>query len=225
MRIVILGCGRVGARLAQLLESDGHEISIIDSDPEAFDRLPETFHGQTTLGTGIDADVLKAAGIAGAGAFAAVTNFDNTNIMACQVAKEIFGVNNVLARIYDPGRGSLYNELGLETICPTTLISTTARDILVGKMDNPPASVTGEMDAPDLARVAADANEARRAITNGAAMGGGHVHINRETGQPIVQSAPENRPAVPQAQANAPAVEQDPKTAANGRRIRSLFRH
>ncbi|MGA7733553.1 MAG: NAD-binding protein, partial [Chloroflexia bacterium] len=85
----------------------------------------------TTLGTGIDADVLKAAGIEEADAFAAVTNFDNTNIMAGQVAKEIFGVPNVLARIYDPGRESLYHELGLETVCPTTLVSTTARDILL----------------------------------------------------------------------------------------------
>jgi trk system potassium uptake protein TrkA len=131
MKIVILGCGRVGARLAQLMEAEGHSVSIIDADPDALDRLPETFSGRTTLGTGIDADVLKAAGIEEADAFAAVTNFDNTNIMAGQVAKEIFGVPNVLARIYDPGRESLYHELGLETVCPTTLVSTTARDILL----------------------------------------------------------------------------------------------
>jgi trk system potassium uptake protein TrkA len=121
----------VGARLAQLMEADGNKVSVIDSDPDALNRLPETFKGQTTLGTGIDADVLKAAGIEGANAFAAVTNFDNTNIMACQIAKEIFGVPNVLARIYDPGRESLYQELGLETVCPTTLVSTTVRDILM----------------------------------------------------------------------------------------------
>jgi trk system potassium uptake protein TrkA len=139
MKVVILGCGRVGSRLAQLLEAEGNHVSIIDPDPEAFDRLPETFKGTTTLGTGIDVDVLKAAGIEEADAFAAVTNFDNTNIMACQVAKEIFGINNVLARIYDPGRESLYHELGLETVCPTTLVSTTARDLLLaneGRQDN-----------------------------------------------------------------------------------------
>jgi trk system potassium uptake protein TrkA len=113
------------------MEEEGHSVSIIDSLPESFDRLPDGFKGKTTLGTGIDTDVLKAAGIAEADAFAAVTNFDNTNIMACQVAKEIFGVKKVLARIYDPGREMLYHELGLETICPTTLISTTARDILL----------------------------------------------------------------------------------------------
>ena len=131
MKIVILGCGRVGARLASLMEAEGHSVSIIDADPDALNKLPEDFSGQTTLGTGIDADVLKAAGIEEADAFAAVTNFDNTNIMASQVAKEIFGVPNVLARIYDPGRESLYHELGLETVCPTTLVSTTARDILL----------------------------------------------------------------------------------------------
>ena len=130
MKIVILGCGRVGARLAQLMEEDGHKVSIIDADPTSFSRLYEGFNGQTTLGTGIDVDVLKAAGIGDADAFAAVTNFDNTNIMACEVAKEIFGINKVLARIYDPGRESLYHQLGLETVCPTTLISTTAREIL-----------------------------------------------------------------------------------------------
>src|SRR6478752_1541005 len=113
MKVVILGCGRVGSRLATLMESDGHEVGIIDSDPSAFDRLPGDFRGQTVLGTGIDVDVLKAAGIKEADAFAAVTNFDNTNIMASEIAKEIFGVKKVLARIYDPGRENFYHELGL----------------------------------------------------------------------------------------------------------------
>src|SRR5690349_767828 len=130
MKVIIMGCGRVGARLAALMEEDGHDVSIIDSNPAAFDRLPDDFKGQTVLGTGIDVDVLKAAGIEGTDAFAAVTNYDNTNIMACEVAKEIFGVDKVLARIYDPGRESFYHQLGLETVCPTTLVSTTARHIL-----------------------------------------------------------------------------------------------
>ncbi len=130
-KIVILGSGRVGVRLAQLMQADGYEVSIIDADPDALNKLPESFTGHTTLGTGIDADVLKAAGIEDADAFAAVTNFDNTNIMAGQIAKEIFGVPNVLARIYDPGRETLYHELGMKTVCPTTLVSTTARDIIL----------------------------------------------------------------------------------------------
>lgn len=137
MKVVILGCGRVGARLAQLMEAEGHQVSIVDSRQESFDRLPETFKGETVLGIGIDADVLKAAGIEGADAFTAVTDYDNTNIMASQIAKEIFGVPHVLARIYDPGRESLYHELGLETICPTTLVSTTAKDILISLSEQP----------------------------------------------------------------------------------------
>ena len=157
MKIVILGCGRVGARLAQLMEEDGHKVSIIDADPTSFSRLYEGFNGQTTLGTGIDVDVLKGAGIENADAFAAVTNFDNTNIMACEVAKEIFGISKVLARIYDPGRESLYHQLGLETVCPTTLISTTAREILNAPEGveilpfyphNAPVPETGPLSAP-----------------------------------------------------------------------------
>jgi len=157
MKIVILGCGRVGARLAQLMEEDGHKVSIIDADPLSFSRLYEGFNGQTTLGTGIDVDVLKSAGIGDADAFAAVTNFDNTNIMACEVAKEIFGTKRVLARIYDPGRENLYHQLGLETVCPTTLISTTAREILNAPEGvevlpfyphNAPIQETGPLSAP-----------------------------------------------------------------------------
>ena len=130
MKVVILGCGRVGARLATMMDRNGHNVSIIDSNPDSFRRLPETFGGETVLGTGIDVDVLKSAGIERADAFAAVTNGDNTNIMATQIAKEIFGVPKVLARIYDPGREGLYHDLGLETVCPTTLISTRVYDIL-----------------------------------------------------------------------------------------------
>ena len=136
MKIVILGCGRVGARLAQLMEEDGHTVTIIDAEPASFDRLPRNFKGQTVLGTGIDVDVLKSAGIEDADAFAAVTNFDNTNIMACEVAKEIFGVEKVLARIYDPGREDLYHQLGLDTVCPTTLVATASRAILQGGADD-----------------------------------------------------------------------------------------
>src|SRR5205085_5249787 len=92
MKVVILGCGRVGSRLASLMESDRHDVSIIDSDPNAFDRLPADFSGQTILGTGIVVDVIKSAEREKADVFAAVTYFDTTNIMAGEVAKEIFGV-------------------------------------------------------------------------------------------------------------------------------------
>jgi trk system potassium uptake protein len=123
MRFVILGCGRVGARLATMLDRMGHEVSIIDKTSDSFKRLPADFGGQAVIGTGIDEDVLKSAGIEGADVFAAVTNGDNTNIMASQVAKELFGVPRVIARIYDPLREEVYHTLGLETLCPTTLMS------------------------------------------------------------------------------------------------------
>lgn len=152
MKVIILGCGRVGSRLAMLMEMDGHEVSIIDSDPGAFDRLPGDFTGQTVLGTGIDVDVLKSAGIENTNAFAAVTNFDNTNIMACEVAKEIFGVEHVLARIYDPGRESFYHELGLETICPTTLVSTAAYNLLSPNSTPLPLYHTAPLSAEEAGR-------------------------------------------------------------------------
>lgn len=122
MRVVIMGCGRVGSQLAAQLHRDGHQVSVIDMSQKSFHRLPDDFGGLTVIGTGIDEDVLRAAGIEGADAFVAVTEGDNRNIMAAQVAREIFGVSEVVARIYDPGREAIYRELGLDTICPTTVI-------------------------------------------------------------------------------------------------------
>ncbi len=123
MNFVILGCGRVGSRLATMLDKMGHDVSIIDKSSDSFKRLPNSFGGRAVVGIGIDEDVLKSAGIEQADVFAAVTNGDNTNIMASQVAKEIFQVPRVIARIYDPIREDTYHTLGLETICPTTLIT------------------------------------------------------------------------------------------------------
>jgi trk system potassium uptake protein TrkA len=121
MRIVILGCGRVGSTLALMLDSEGHEVSIIDMDPGAFRRLGEHFRGRTVQGIGINADVLREAGIEGADAFMAVTNGDNSAIMASQIAKIRFRVPRVLARIYDPLRAELYRETGIETLCITAV--------------------------------------------------------------------------------------------------------
>ena len=119
MKIVILGCGRVGATLATMLDRAGHKVSIIDYSNEAFRRLDPKFGGETLIGNGVDEEILVRAGIKDADAFAAVTNGDNRNIMASQIAKEIFNVKKVVCRIYDPMRQSTYNELGLETISPT----------------------------------------------------------------------------------------------------------
>jgi trk system potassium uptake protein TrkA len=119
MKIVILGCGRVGSTLATMLDRSGHEVSIVDYSSEAFQRLSPDFRGETIPGNGVDEEVLIRAGIKEADAFAAVTNGDNRNIMASQIAKEIFNVKKVMCRIYDPIREETYRELGMETICPT----------------------------------------------------------------------------------------------------------
>src|SRR2546429_6835615 len=119
VKIVILGCGRVGATLATMLDRAGHKVSIIDYSNEAFRRLDPKFGGETLIGNGVDEEILVRAGIKDADAFAAVTNGDNRNIMASQIAKENFNVKKVVCRIYDPLREEIYQELGLETICPT----------------------------------------------------------------------------------------------------------
>ena len=123
MKVVIMGCGRVGARVAGLLDHTGNHVTVIDTDSRAFRRLPAGFGGETIIGTGIDEDVLRKAGIEDADAFIAVTNGDNRNIMAAQVARLVFNVPEVICRIYDPVREDTYRRLGLTTVCPTTTIS------------------------------------------------------------------------------------------------------
>ena len=131
MRVVILGCGRVGARLANSLDSEGHQVGIIDRSSEAFSqRLSPEFSGTVVVGIGIDEDVMRRAGIVGADVFAAVTNSDNTNIMASQMAKVIFAVPKVICRIYDPIRYETYRTLGLQTVSPTTLGANRVRELL-----------------------------------------------------------------------------------------------
>jgi trk system potassium uptake protein TrkA len=119
MKTVIMGCGRVGAELATLLDREGQEVVILDIDPDAFGQLPDGFKGSCVVGNGIDQDVLRRIGLDEADAFVAVTPGDNRNVMACQIAKHIFGVPRVVCRIFDPIRQELYRNLGLETISPT----------------------------------------------------------------------------------------------------------
>jgi len=126
-----MGCGRVGARVAAVLDHNGHQVTVIDINSRSFRRLPEEFRGRTLIGTGIDEDVLRRAGIAEAAAFVAVTNGDNRNIMAAQVARNIFSVPEVICRIYDPVREDTYRRLGLTTICPTTIISAQILDYVM----------------------------------------------------------------------------------------------
>ncbi len=131
MNIVIVGCGRVGALLATNLDRKGHDVTIIDQEEVSFNRLPAAFGGHTVLGSGTDIDVQQRAGIERADAFVACTPGDNRNIAASQVAREIFRVPKVVARINDPLRGEIFRDLGLETVCPTIIGAELVRDALL----------------------------------------------------------------------------------------------
>ncbi len=111
-----MGCGRTGSTLAQMVEDRGHTVAVVDQNPEAFRRLGPHFEGRRVVGPGFDRDTLTEAGIEDAYAFAAVSNGDNSNILAARVARETFGVSNVVARIYDPGRAEVYQRLGIPTV-------------------------------------------------------------------------------------------------------------
>ncbi len=130
MKVIIMGCGRVGAQLAGLLDADGHSVTILDTDAYSFRRLPSTFSGIALVGNGLNEEVLKKAGIEEADAFVAVTQGDNRNVMASQIAKHIFNVPRVICRIYDPLRQELYSTLGLETFSPTTIFAQMLREKL-----------------------------------------------------------------------------------------------
>jgi len=141
MKTVIMGCGRVGAELAALLDREGQEVTILDIDPDAFGQLSPDFKGRCVVGNGIDQDVLRRIGLADADAFVAVTPGDNRNVMASQIAKHIFGVPRVVCRIFDPIREELYHSLGLETISPTREVARLLKQALERELAETP---TGE---------------------------------------------------------------------------------
>lgn len=116
MQAIVVGCGRVGRELAMGLESEGHSVTVIDREESAFHRLPEAFKGRTVRGIGFDRSDLEVAGIRTADALAAVTSGDNTNIVAARIAKETYGVQTVVARIYDPRRAVVYQRVGIPTV-------------------------------------------------------------------------------------------------------------
>jgi trk/ktr system potassium uptake protein len=122
MKIVIVGCGRVGASAAEMWDRAGHEVIILDMVTRAFERLPSTFGGQAVRGDGTDEDVLRRAGTEGADLFLALTEGDNRNIMAAQVASEAFGIQDPIAKINDPLRAKAYAEIGISTLCRTGLM-------------------------------------------------------------------------------------------------------
>ena len=123
MYVIVVGCGRVGSQLATFLSEEGHDVAIIDKKADSFRRLGSTFNGLTIKGLGFDQGVLREAGIEKADAFAAVTDLDNTNMMAVEVATKIFDVPRAIARLYNPNRSLTYQKLGLEFICGTTMLA------------------------------------------------------------------------------------------------------
>jgi trk system potassium uptake protein len=131
MYVLIMGCGRVGARLANMLADANHEVTILDVNSKAFWRLGPDFKGTTLIGNGIDVDVLRRAGIERSDAFVACTQGDNRNIMASQIARHIFKVPKVVTRVYDPIRQDTFAELGLDTISPTVLGAAAFMDAIV----------------------------------------------------------------------------------------------
>ncbi|GAC1355522.1 MAG: TrkA family potassium uptake protein [Vulcanimicrobiaceae bacterium] len=175
MRYLIVGCGRVGSALAKLLDADSHEVIVVDENPAAFKRLGANFKGHVIVGTGIDYDVLKRAGAERADGFIAVTDGDNRNVMAALIAQRMFKIQRIVARIYDPPRGALYRELGIDTVCPTTIGAKIIRDVLTeapwdtlqsfdfGKVTSLSATITAaeagkrvsQIERPGLIRIAA----------------------------------------------------------------------
>lgn len=133
MKVVILGCGRVGSTIATTMSEEGHDVTMIDHNPDAFRRLSQDYNGKKIIGNGIDGDTLARADVEHADAFVAVTNGDNRNIMSAQLAKVRFKVPKVVARIYDPIRSQAYAELGLNTICTTCFGAGIIRDTILDK--------------------------------------------------------------------------------------------
>jgi len=131
MHVIIIGCGRVGSELAKLLSSEGHDVVIIDNNQRSLERLGGTFNGLALVGSGFNLSLLKQAGIEKADAFCTVTNGDNTNLICAQVAKKIFKVPKVFARIYDPQRADIYAALGLDIISGTILFAAMLRDKII----------------------------------------------------------------------------------------------
>jgi len=131
MYVIIVGCGRVGSELAKLLSSEGHDVVVIDKNQPSFERLGGSFNGLTMVGNGFDASLLKQVGIEKADAFCALTNGDNTNLVSAQVAKKIFKVPKVIARVYDPQRAHIYAALGMDIISGTILFAAMLRDKII----------------------------------------------------------------------------------------------
>lgn len=157
MNIMIVGCGRVGSQLALLLAQEGHNVTIIDKDQSAFDRLGGTFNGVAMVGNGFDEKLLGDLKIDKQDAFVAVTSGDNTNLMASQIAKKIFKVPRVIARVYDPKRADIYKKLGLDIISGTVLVAAMIRDKIIENRFTSYLVETGELGVIEM-NVSAEMN-------------------------------------------------------------------
>ena len=150
MNIMIVGCGRVGSQLALLLSQEGHNVTIIDKNPDSFKRLGGTFNGIAAAGNGFDEKLLKELKIDKQDAFVSVTSGDNTNLMASQIAKKIFKVPRVIARVYDPKRADIYKKLGLDIISGTVLVAAMIRDKLIENRFTSYLIETGELGVIEI---------------------------------------------------------------------------
>lgn len=151
MRVVIMGCGRVGAALAIELDREGNDVLVLDTDEAAFRFLPDDFRGQTSIGNGIDLDVLKKNGIERTDVFVSATRGDNRNVMAAQIAKHIFGVKIVASRVFDPLREEMYRNLGLRTINPTRVQARRLKRVIEAPSDEAANEIVAEFMQQDSA--------------------------------------------------------------------------
>ena len=133
MRICILGCGRMGALTANNMCAEGHEVTVIDKDAEAFKRLNADFNGHRIVGNGLEKSTLEKAGLQAMDAFVATTNYDTRNILGATIAKKVFSVPKVVARFYDQDRAKIFNSFGIETVCVTSLGFQMVENIILGK--------------------------------------------------------------------------------------------
>lgn len=146
MRIIIIGCGRMGAALAKTLTLRGHNVTIVDTDPTAFERLDTSIRCTTVVGVGFDRDVLLQAGIQRADGLAAVTPSDETNVVAARLASQVFHVPRVVARMYDPRKAEIYHRLGLQTVAPITWGVNRIADLLCYSQFEPVLSLGSDVD-------------------------------------------------------------------------------
>jgi len=150
MNVMIIGCGRVGSQLALLLSQEGHNVTIIDRNQESFKRLGAVFNGVQAVGNGFDEKLLKELKIEKQDAFVSVTSGDNTNLMASQIAKKMFKVPRVIARVYDPKRADIYKKLGLDIISGTVLVAAMIRDKIIENRFTSYLVETGELGVIEI---------------------------------------------------------------------------